>query len=427
MRSTLRPSRPRRPFLRGRLAAALLALAVAALVPAAAGAQVIKLATLVPEGSVWDKAMRDLGAQWSASTQNRVSLRIYPGGVAGDEPDLVRKMRIGQLQAAAVTTAGLANIDPAFNVFNIPMFFTSYPELYATLDKLEPMLKARLEAKGFVLLAWGHGGWVYFFTKNPVSTVDGLRKTKLFFWAGDDEMVALWKKLGFQPVPLSANDVMTALQTGMIDAYPTTPLLGLSLQWYRQTPNMVGIGMAPLVGGLVVTKAAWAKVSPADRVQILKACDRFQRRLEVEVPRQDTTAVAEMKKRGLRVNAVSAAEAAKFRATAEEFAAGMSGIRVPPDILAAPSARSTASRDRLTRWRPPPQRDRPGVSPRQSTASRAACWSRPSSSPCCCRWWTRWAGRSTASPSPARAPTGRSSPSGSPSSAGCWPPANAGT
>jgi TRAP-type transport system periplasmic protein len=335
MRSTLRSSHPRRPSLRGAFGAALLALAVALLAPAAAGAQIIKLASLVPEGSVWDKAMRDLGSQWATGTQNRVTLRVYPGGVAGDEPDLVRKMRIGQLQAAAVTTAGLANIDPSFNIFNIPMFFTSYPELYATLDKLEPMLKARLEAKGFVLLAWGHGGWVYFFTKDPVATVDGLRKTKLFFWAGDDEMVTLWKKLGFRPVPLSANDIMTSLQTGMIDAYPTTPLLGLSLQWYRQTPNMVGIGMAPLVGGLVITKSSWAKISPADQAKILAACGRFERRLEVEVPRQDTTAVAEMRKRGLRVNPVTPAEAARFRATAEQFAAGMSGIRVPPDILTA--------------------------------------------------------------------------------------------
>src|ERR1700693_1468703 len=97
--------------------------AAVAVTPHAARAQisVVKLATLVPEGSVWDKALREMGAEWSSSTQGRVSLRVYPGGVAGDEPDVVRKMRIGQLQAAAVTTAGLANIDPAFNVFNIPM------------------------------------------------------------------------------------------------------------------------------------------------------------------------------------------------------------------------------------------------------------------------------------------------------------------
>lgn len=328
------PRRSLRPAA-GALCAVVLALAVAALAPAPAPAQpqIVKLATLVPEGSVWDKSMRDMGAQWAASTQNRVSLRVYPGGVAGDEPDLVRKMRIGQLQAAAVTTGGLAEIDPAFNIFNIPMFFTSYPELYATLDRLTPVLKQRLEARGFVLLAWGHGGWVFFFTKQPVSTVEGLRRTKMFVWAGDDQMVALWKQFGFQPVPLAATDIMTGLQTGMIDAYATTPLLGLSLQWYRQTPNLVGMGLAPLVGGLVITRSAWAKIAPADQARIQTACQQLEQRLEVEVPRQDTAAVAEMQKRGLRVNAVSGANAAQFRATAEQFAGGMKGIRVPPEIL----------------------------------------------------------------------------------------------
>jgi TRAP-type C4-dicarboxylate transport system substrate-binding protein len=321
-------------MLRRAGAATLLAFAFA-LAPSAALAQpqVVKLATLVPEGSVWDKSMREMGADWSTATQGRVVLRVYPGGVAGDEPDLVRKMRIGQLQAAAVTTAGLANIDPAFNVFNIPMFFTSYPELYATLDKLEPVLKQRLEAKGFVLLAWGHGGWVYFFTKTPVATVDGLRKTKLFVWAGDDQMVSLWKSMGFSPVALAATDIMTALQTNMIDSYPTTPLLGLTLQWYRQTPNMVGIGMAPLVGGLVMTKSAWARIAPADQQKIMTACGKLEKHLEVEVPRQDTTAVVEMQKRGLKVNAVAPANAAQFRATAEQFAGSMKGVRVPADIL----------------------------------------------------------------------------------------------
>ena len=305
------------------------------LLPSApARAQVVKLATLVPEGSVWDKALREMGSEWSATTQNRVTLRVYPGGVAGDEPDVVRKMRIGQLQAAAITTAGLASIDPSFNVFNVPMFFTSYPELYATLAKLEPVLRARLEAKGFILLSWGHGGWVYFFTKQPIQTVDGLRKTKMFIWAGDDQMFNVWKAKGFNPVPLAATDIMTGLQTGMIDSYPTTPLLGLTLQWYRKTPNMVGMGMAPLVGGLVMTKAAWLKLPEADRIKVQAACDRMERRLEVEVPKQDTTAVTEMQKRGLKLNVVAGANAAAFRAVAEEFATAMAGIRIPPEVLA---------------------------------------------------------------------------------------------
>jgi TRAP-type C4-dicarboxylate transport system substrate-binding protein len=303
------------------------------LAPAQARSTAIKLATLVPEGSVWDKTLRIMGSQWSQSTEGRVTLRVYPGGVAGDEPDVIRKIRIGQLHAAAITTAGLADIDPAFNVFNIPMFLNSYPELNAVLERMEPVLKQRLEEKGFVLLMWGHGGWVYFFTKEPVESLEGLSKAKLFVWAGDDEMVQYWRANGFQPVALAATDIMTGLQTGMIDAYPTTPLIALTLQWYRLTPNMVGLGMAPLVGGLVISKRTWERIDEADRAKILEACGRAERRLRVEVPRQDTSAVAEMRKRGLRVNAVSAEHAAEFREAAEEFANGMSGGRVPPEVL----------------------------------------------------------------------------------------------
>ena len=127
---------------------------------------------------------------------------------------------------------------------------------------------------------------------------------------------------------------MTALQTGMIDAYPTTPLLGLTLQWYRQTPNMVGMGMAPLVGGLVMTKPAWAKIAAPDRAQILAACApaRAQARGRGAAPGhhrggRDEEARAQGERRDAARTPRSSAP------TAEEFAAGMKGIRVPPDIL----------------------------------------------------------------------------------------------
>jgi TRAP-type C4-dicarboxylate transport system substrate-binding protein len=322
--------------------------AMPALGPAPAATQqptVIKLATLVPDGSVWDRAMKDMGAEWTRTTAGRVQLRVYPGGVAGDEPDIVRKLRIGQLQAAAVTTSGLADIDPAFRVFGIPMFFDSYPELYAVLSRMEPTLKQRLEAKGFVLLNWGHGGWVYFFTRHSVSTVAEIKKVKMFAWAGDDNWVQMWKNNGYSPVALAATDILTGLQTGMIDGYPTTPLLALTLQWYRQTPNMVGIGMAPLVGGLVVSKQAWNKIPPDDRAKLQAAARRLELRLQTDVPRQDTTAVEEMRRRGLKVTVVPPAAVAEWRAAAERFAVGMRGGMVPGDILAM----ATRERDAFRR------------------------------------------------------------------------------
>jgi len=301
--------------------------------PASAQARVVKLATLVPEGSVWHKVLLDLGDDWSRGTGGRVSLKIYPGGVAGDEPDMVRKMRIGQIHAAALTVVGLADIDDAFMIFETPMLFESYDELFHVLDKMEPVLKKRLEAKGFVLLNWGHAGWLHFFTKDPVRTVEDLKKTKMFVPAGDDRMVQEWKNAGFHPVALAMTDILPGLQTGMIDALPLTPLGVLMLQWFRSTPNMLDVGLAPLVGGLVIQKRTWDKISPADQAAMLKACKRAESRLAAVIPDQDESAMEEMKKRGLTVNTPDAAAMKAWRALAQDFATRMRGQLVPAEIL----------------------------------------------------------------------------------------------
>lgn len=318
------------------LAAALVLAAGLAAAPAGLAQNqgtVIKLATLVPDGSVWDLGLKQMGAEWTQATQGRVGLRIYPGGVAGDENDVVRKMRIGQIQAASLTVGGLSEIDPAFKAFAIPMFFASYPELRAVLDKMTPLLKQRLEAKGFVMLNWGHGGWVYVFAKQPVSSVADLQKTKLWVGTGDDRMTALWKTKGYQPVSVSATDILTGIQSGMLDAIYITPVAAVALQWFRQTPHMCAQGLAPLVGATVISKAAWNKIPAADQAKILEACRRLEAKLEREVPRQDTLSVRVMTSRGLKVSPVSPAQAAEWRVEAEEFAREMRGAVVPEDVM----------------------------------------------------------------------------------------------
>lgn len=313
----------------------LAAAAVLAASAAAAGDQpnVIKLASLVPDGSVWHRIIQGAGAEWSAATAGRVTLRMYPGGVAGDEPDMVRKMRIGQIQASALTVMGLSSIDDSFLVFAIPTMFDSYGELLYVLERMKPALKQRLDSKGFVLLNWGHAGWLHFFTKRQVQTAAEMRKLKMFVWAGDDRMVQMWKENGFQPVALAATDILTGLQTGMIEAYPITPLAALSLQWFRSTPYMMEGGLAPLVGGLVMTKPAWMKMSETDRAAILTACSKAEARLEREIPGQDSMAVVEMQKRGLTVTRVKPEAKAEWEAAAGAFATRMRGSLVPAEIL----------------------------------------------------------------------------------------------
>ena len=329
--------RYRKPTALGVLpAVVVLGLLLSDVVPAfAQQPTTIKLATLVPERSVWGVLLRELTEEWKTITDGRVVARIYPGGVAGDDPDIVRKMRIGQLQAATITVTGLAEIDEAFNVFSIPLFYESYEEYFYVLDSLEPVLRERLEAKGFIFLHWGHGGWVHLFATEPVSTVAALKRLKLFVWAGSDRLVAWWKDNGYRPVPLALTDALPAMQTGMIEAVPSTPLAALSLQWYRQTPYMLDLGIAPLVGATVITKRGWSKISPQDQEKVLAASRRAAESFKVEIPAQDASAIAEMQKRGLTVNVVTDPAIEKdWTEEADSFAAHFSAAFMPQEIYA---------------------------------------------------------------------------------------------
>ena len=131
----------------------------------------VKLATLVPEGTVWDKNLKQMGEEWKTATDGRVVVTVFAGGTQGDEPTVLRKMRLDALQAGALSAVGLGMIDASFNLFDVPFFFDSYDELNYVADKLTPVIRKRIEPKGFVFLNWGWLGWAQVFTKRPVQTV----------------------------------------------------------------------------------------------------------------------------------------------------------------------------------------------------------------------------------------------------------------
>ena len=274
-----------------RVVALAAALGVAA-APAAAR-EILKMATLAPQGSIWDTTLREMGAAWSKQTAGAVELRVYPGGVAGDESDVVRKMRIGQFQGAALTVTGLAELDPAFGVFQIPLFFESWEEVNAVLERLGPDLERRLEAKGYVLVLWGHGGWVHLFSRQPVRTLDDLKKQKLFVWAGDDGLVQLWRRNGYQPVALAATDVTMGFQTGMIDVVPTTPIAALSLQWFRQTAVHDGPRHRAAARRDRDHEEGLGRLSAADRDEAARRRSHDAEGPAAEIPKQDAQAVTQ--------------------------------------------------------------------------------------------------------------------------------------
>jgi TRAP-type C4-dicarboxylate transport system substrate-binding protein len=298
--------------------------------PSSAQSVTIRLATVVPEGSIWDKGLRRMGDDWARATSNRVSLTIFSGGSQGDEPSVLRKMRLGTLQAASLTVVGLSNVDPGFNVFNVPFFFRSYDELNAVVEKLTPLLKQRAEARGFTLLNWGHGGWLQLFSRRPIQSVAELKSIKLYTSAGDDRMTQWYKANGFQPRAMAMTDILTGLTTGMLDGLPSPPLAAMAFQWYKQTPYMLDIGLSPVVGATVVATKTWNAVSETDRARMLQAAGAVELQLRGDVPKQDALAIAMMSQQGLKVTRASGPE---WQREADALAKTMRGEMVPRDIF----------------------------------------------------------------------------------------------
>ena len=263
--------------------------------------QTIKIGTLAPDGSAWYTALRDMGEEWARVTAGKVNIKIYPGGVAGDEVDMVRKMRIGQLHAAAITDVGLSSIIPEINAFQMPMMFNSYEELDYVRDKMAPELEELLESKGFIVLNWGDAGWVHIFSQKPVVYPQDLRTQdqKIFVWAGATGTFNAWKAAGFHPVEVAAPDIFMSLQTGLINTFTTTPLVALSYQWFALAKNMCDLAYAPLCGATIITKEKWEEIPDEIKPKLLEAAFLTGEQLKKQIRAMDNEAVKVMEKHGL--------------------------------------------------------------------------------------------------------------------------------
>jgi TRAP-type C4-dicarboxylate transport system substrate-binding protein len=294
---------------------------------------VIKMGTLAPVGSPWHQVLQQMGERWRTISGGRVKLVIYAGGVLGDEPDLVNKMRIGQIRAVALSGAGMSEIEPGVAALQIPMMSESYEELDYIRDRLAPRLEKMIEARGYVVLNWGDAGWVHFFSRNPVLHLNDVRRMKLFTWAGDSDTLELWKANGFRPVALAATDILMGLQTGLIDVVPTTPLYALLNQTFGLAHSMLDVKWAPLVGATVVTKSTWDSLPPADRAEMLKAAHDAGYGLRGSIRKMGDDAITAMQKRKLIVVHADAPVIAEWRQEAENVYPRLRGRTVPAGLF----------------------------------------------------------------------------------------------
>jgi len=312
-----------------------IALGACAWMPTDAAKQRIKLTTLAPKGSSFHRSLQRMGEAWREASGGNIELIIYAGGIQGGEAAMVERMLINQVQAGLLTAVGLEEIEPAVSgLQNMPMMFRSLDEVDYVGGELQPDLERRMLDRGFVVLCWVDTGWVRFFSRTPVVHVDDLKKIKLFAWAGDTNTIKIMNRAGLTPVPLETADILTGLQTGLIDAVPVPPFYALASQIYRPAPHMLNLSWAPLVGALVITKASWERVPAELRPQLIEAAQRAGVEIKAAGRGEATEAVATMQtKWGLTVHEVSSEIEAEWRKAAEEAYPTIRGAIVPEEIF----------------------------------------------------------------------------------------------
>ena len=293
----------------------------------------IRIGTIVPAGSLWDETLRYMAQEWSKISSGSVRVQVYAGGSLGDEIEMVRKVRQGQLQGVLLSSVGLSRIDDSVACLQVPMLLDSYAELDYVRDRLAPTLEKRIEAKGFKVLNWGDGGWVRVFSKEPVSTPDDLKRMKLFTSIGDPKTESLYKQFGFQVVPLSMVDLVTSLQTGMIDAIPNVPLFAQLQELHKLTPHMLNVKLTPLVGGTVMSVRAWRDLPADHRDAMLTTAQQAGLKMRDEVRQLGEDSVTEMTKRGFSITKPDSSVMNAWRNEAESTYSSLRGDYCPADIF----------------------------------------------------------------------------------------------
>lgn len=277
----------------------------------------IKFATLAPEGSTWLKIMREFDQAVREQSNGRLGFKIYAGGVAGDEKDVIRKIRLGQYQAGGFTGVGLGEVTKKVRILDAPFLFNAYDEIDHVRDQFDADFRQAFEDGGFELLGWAEVGFVYVYSDRPVNSPEDLKSVKLWMWEGDPIAQAAFQAIGVSPIQLSVTDVMTALQTGMVNTVYNAPLALIALQWFTRVKYMMGVPLAMSNGAVLVSKRTFDSL-PKDLQDILLTNGKkYLRELTLASRKENAEAIQTLKKQGIQVTMPPKNVQAQFDETGE--------------------------------------------------------------------------------------------------------------
>jgi TRAP-type C4-dicarboxylate transport system substrate-binding protein len=255
-------------------------LALALLAAAPAGAQTLKIATIAPEGSSWMNDMRAGAKVIEDHTEGRVQVKFYGGGVQGNDKQVQRKMRTGQLHGGAFTSGGLNLFQTDADLLSLPLLFETIEEARFVRGHIEDELRRRLEKAGYVNFGLAAAGFAYMMSNKPLRTRDDLAGQKIWIPEGEDAGFAALRSLGVAPVVMPVTDVMTGLQTDLLDSVAVPPVGAIVLQWHTRLDYITDVPIAYVYAGLLIERRAWDRLQPADQKVVREVMEGIYRKFD---------------------------------------------------------------------------------------------------------------------------------------------------
>jgi len=259
---------PRQFALRCALALILLAMM------SGVSAQTIKLATLAPEGSSWMNAMRAGAAEISERTQGRVKLKFYGGGVQGNDKQVLRKMRIGQLHGGAFTSTALVAFHKDAVLYGMPMVFNNPEEVRFVRDHMDGKLRELLEQAGYVNFGFASGGFAHIMSNRPIVNIEDLDGLKVWVPDGDRISYEAVRALGVSPVTMPLTDVLIGLQTELLDTIMSPPAGAIILQWNTGLSYITEIPLAYIFAMMIIEKKYFDRLQATDQIIVREVMER---------------------------------------------------------------------------------------------------------------------------------------------------------
>lgn len=291
---------------------------VAMLAAGTAQATTLKIATLSPEGSAWMELLRAGASEIKDETDGRVSFKFYPGGVMGDDKAVLRKIRLGQLHGAVLTAGGLVQTYPDIQVYGLPLLFESYDEVDYVRERLDPLLLDGLEQEGYVSFGMAEVGFAYAMSKNPVTSVADVQAQKVWTPDGDPGSARALESFDVSPIPLAIADVLSGLQTGLINGVAVPPVGAIALQWHTQLDYVMDLPLLYVYGLPVVANRAFKRLSADDQAVVRRVMAGVVAKVNERARKDHVSAMEALVDQGLKLTHPDAAEIDEWRRYARQ-------------------------------------------------------------------------------------------------------------